>query len=1216
MPRAEVWVEIPTRPPYLLTCATVTHYTWTGEEVEETRDLVLDGETACADEDDDMEDRSADDDDTIPIRTIDNFCLFDSKTGEFIESQSVLVEDYSSDYIGSGVVRPFCEDDDDDGGDADTPGLTIVLSSILECNVHWVADDGQFDPKIYLRTQHAWYILLRPAQSYARLHTSFSQHHALTHTLLCYVTKASESTMADFMALVAQRPHTPQSSVFRFVGNVSPECLSSPNLVSRLHAMCIYLMSEDQRDLHHKVAQSTLIRGLFPSLRSPSTTLQPRRRRRPQDVEKDVLQHSDCTVVTPRVGAIAQMLFSQSLHTVKMSAGPEHSALPEAPLCPIHSTNPESVEWGRNTECPHVFQNVIIDGTTYTAGDVVIVETGDDTDKERSKNALSSQAYCHRNGLANEKWFCKINYFFEKKVSSGPHKGWGKFFHAQWLVHGSKTLLQEASHPRALYWLNECEDLPLECIYSLCNYHSLPPGQVEPPVDDTGGDNNYFTGLTLDDQHHSFIQMSSEELCTALAQCEQHKPCVSCGLRSLSEVRARWTPLPKGGYCYSGIDFHVHDFVYVHQGGSAGLLSIAQITHFSDECNGVQLTVHFYGRYDDAIDQSCCDTEPIQRDNRRLFQTKILSTVDSSSIEGKAYVSCPSSAKGKEAWVERDDHFYCDLKSHCSNLSSVSLEELMPITSALPQCQECHAADLRAFSEDQKLLSLFPKLRGLELFAGAGGLSTGLEKSGFIETKWAVEFSPSAAKTFQANHPNCVVYNESSNCLLEHAVDASEGRNPNPLKCKGKDRQLPHMPQRGDVDFIYGGPPCQSFSMMNHHRRPDDIRSTLVCNMISYVDFYRPQYFLLENVAGLLSYKLLRQTPGKHAVKELSMGVVKFIMRALLSLGYQVQFRVLQAGQYGAPQGRRRVIFIGARGDVPLPSYPVPHHAYPKPLNNFKLPNQEVLYPTFRSGCRDEGHQCAPLPPVTISQAISDLPKFDWLNPYKEIVATTQDRKDYHTRRLEGIKCFHPKGSPEDGPYPGFNAPVQYTHPPLSRYQMWVRSGGEGTVSQHYTPRYGPKVTERVCSVPMPTKKRPNPNHEDLPPRLRIKRLQNCDAKKQQASSTIFGRLNSDGHFITAMTTLMPNAKGGRVIHHDQHRVLTIRECARAQGFPDRYIFQSTNANKPTANSADQMRQIGNAVPVPLALAIGKEVGKATIKLWKQNQEQEQTARARSPAVE
>lgn len=91
--------------------------------------------------------------------------------------------------------------------------------------------------------------------------------------------------------------------------------------------------------------------------------------------------------------------------------------------------------------------------------------------------------------------FCKINYFFETQVSSGTHKGqWEKFFHTQWLVHGSKTLLQEASHPRALYWLKECEDLPLECIYTLCNLHSLPPSQVEPPEDVAGRDNNYFTG--------------------------------------------------------------------------------------------------------------------------------------------------------------------------------------------------------------------------------------------------------------------------------------------------------------------------------------------------------------------------------------------------------------------------------------------------------------------------------------------------------------------------------------------------------------------------------------------------------------------------------------------------------------------------------------------------------------------------------------------------
>lgn len=86
-----------------------------------------------------------------------------------------------------------------------------------------------------------------------------------------------------------------------------------------------------------------------------------------------------------------------------------------------------------------------------------------------------------------------------------------------------------------------------------------------------------------------------------------------------------------------------------------------------------------------------------------------------------------------------------------------------------------------------------------------------------------------------------------------------------------------------------------------------------------------------------------------------------------------MHFRVLQAGQYGAPQGRQRVIFLGARGDVPLPSFPIPQYAYPKPLHNYNLPNQVVLHPTYRVGHGAEGHQCAPLPAVTIDEAIGDL---------------------------------------------------------------------------------------------------------------------------------------------------------------------------------------------------------------------------------------------------
>lgn len=181
------------------------------------------------------------------------------------------------------------------------------------------------------------------------------------------------------------------------------------------------------------------------------------------------------------------------------------------------------------------------------------------------------------------------------------------------------------------------------------------------------------------------------------------------------------------------------------------------------------------------------------------------------------------------------------------------------------------------------------------------------------------------------NHPDAIVYCQCSNSLLQHAVETFKGKEPAPLYAEvgGTKTMLPPMPLPGQVEFIYGGrlarlvikhclynvavgPPCQSFSRMNHHKDPVSsliasrtcglkrscrmtsgtlyltscavhyslfmsklIRSTLIANMISYVEFYRPSYFLLENVEGLLHHKL----------SDISMGIVKFVLRSLTSLG-------------------------------------------------------------------------------------------------------------------------------------------------------------------------------------------------------------------------------------------------------------------------------------------------------------------------------------------
>lgn len=108
-----------------------------------------------------------------------------------------------------------------------------------------------------------------------------------------------------------------------------------------------------------------------------------------------------------------------------------------------------------------------------------------------------------------------------------------------------------------------------------------------------------------------------------------------------------------------------------------------------------------------------------------------------------------------------------------------------------------------------------------------------MNMSGFVESKYAVEFSPAAAETyeyvifcvekilwtvernFRYNHPDTTVYCQDTNVLLAHAIAVSQGKKPSPLRSlDGK--ILPAMPKRGEVDVIYGGPPCQSFSRANH----------------------------------------------------------------------------------------------------------------------------------------------------------------------------------------------------------------------------------------------------------------------------------------------------------------------------------------------------------------------------------------------------------------
>ena len=198
----------------------------------------------------------------------------------------------------------------------------------------------------------------------------------------------------------------------------------------------------------------------------------------------------------------------------------------------------------------------------------------------------------------------------------------------------------------------------------------------------------------------------------------------------------------------------------------------------------------------------------------------------------------------------------------------------------------------------------------IDLFSGAGGLSEGFRQAGF-NVLAGNDIDTSAAETFRATHPEAA--------FLEGPI--GEFTATDFLSASGL--------RVGELDCLIGGPPCQGFSVYNHQRGMHDERSLLFRDYLRIVSGLRPSWVVLENVTGITS------AGGGAAVSA--------ILSALAELGYDVEYKVLKAEEYGVPQERRRVVFLGNRLGVP------------------------ILWP-------DKTHGVGKKPFVTIQDAISDLP--------------------------------------------------------------------------------------------------------------------------------------------------------------------------------------------------------------------------------------------------
>lgn len=169
----------------------------------------------------------------------------------------------------------------------------------------------------------------------------------------------------------------------------------------------------------------------------------------------------------------------------------------------------------------------------------------------------------------------------------------------------------------------------------------------------------------------------------------------------------------------------------------------------------------------------------------------------------------------------------------------------------------------------------------VDLFAGCGGLSTGMENAGF--TPWFVnEIVPQYCDTYKANHqlPEGHCYVGDINELNNHIQD--------------------YKGFLQGIDLVCGGPPCQGFSTANRQRIIDDPRNSLYRAYLQFLQYVRPKFFVMENVVGM-SKKLpeIKEDFSKYLGDE-----------------YVFDAKVLEAQNYGVPQNRRRLIFIGNRMGV------------------------------------------------------------------------------------------------------------------------------------------------------------------------------------------------------------------------------------------------------------------------------------------------------------
>lgn len=258
-----------------------------------------------------------------------------------------------------------------------------------------------------------------------------------------------------------------------------------------------------------------------------------------------------------------------------------------------------------------------------------------------------------------------------------------------------------------------------------------------------------------------------------------------------------------------------------------------------------------------------------------------------------------------------------------------------------------------------------------------------------------------------------------------------------------------------------------------------------------------------------------------------------------------MRFGILEAGAFGVSQSRKRAFIWAASPEEILPDWPEPMHVFAGPELRVTL-DSSTQFAAVRSTAAG-----APFRSNTVRDTIGDLPAV------------------------------------ENG---ASQATMEYINEPVSWFQKMIR-GDMLALTDHISKEMNELNLVRCQKIP----KCPGADWRDLPDeKVKLSTGQMVDlvpwclpntAERHNQWKGLFGRLDWEGNFPTSITDPQPMGKVGMCFHPEQDRIVTVRECARSQGFPDSYKF--------AGNIQHKHRQIGNAVPPPLAFALGRKLKEA-----------------------